>query len=89
MKRLLFTHSYFLRFDPKQWKAQQAFPPLGTLYAAGVARESGHVVSLFDSQFERSPESLLPRLERERPEVLVVWDDGFNYLTKMCLTNMR
>ena len=23
------------------------------------------------------------------PDFLVIYDDGFNYLTKMCLTNMR
>ena len=23
------------------------------------------------------------------PDLLVIYDDGFNYLTKMCLTNMR
>jgi radical SAM superfamily enzyme YgiQ (UPF0313 family) len=89
MSRLLFTHSYFLRFDPKQWKAQQPYPPLGTLYAAAVAREAGHIVSLFDPQFESSPEAIFPVLENGRPDALVVWDDGFNYLTKMCLTNMR
>ena len=24
-----------------------------------------------------------------QPDILVLYDDGFNYLTKMCLTNMR
>jgi anaerobic magnesium-protoporphyrin IX monomethyl ester cyclase len=28
-------------------------------------------------------------LEKYKPDVLVIYDDGFNYLTKMCLTNMR
>jgi len=28
-------------------------------------------------------------LSAYRPDVLVIYDDGFNYLTKMCLTNMR
>jgi hypothetical protein len=34
MKNILFSHSYFLRFDPKQWALGQPFAPLGTLYAA-------------------------------------------------------
>ena len=47
MKNILFTHSYFLRFDPKQWAQGQPYPPLGTLYAAAVMRENGYNVSLF------------------------------------------
>jgi radical SAM superfamily enzyme YgiQ (UPF0313 family) len=87
--KILFTHSYFLRFDPKQWKAKQPYPPLGTIYAAAVLREQGHSVSLFDTMFAKKPEEIIPRLENEKPDILVIYDDGFNYLTKMCLTNMR
>jgi anaerobic magnesium-protoporphyrin IX monomethyl ester cyclase len=86
---VLFTHSYFLRFDPKQWKAGQPYPPLGTLYAAAVLREQGFGVSLFDSMFAEGPDELMPYLIDEVPQVCVIYDDGFNYLTKMCLTNMR
>jgi anaerobic magnesium-protoporphyrin IX monomethyl ester cyclase len=89
MARILFTHSYFLRFDPKQWKQMQPYAPLGTLYAAAVMREAGHTVSLHDTMFSHSAEELLPVLKKEMPDYLVIYDDGFNYLTKMCLTNMR
>ncbi len=88
MKRILFTHSYFLRFDPKQWKTGQPYAPLGTLYAAALMRQNGYAVSLFDTMFARSPEEILTALE-SLPDFLVIYDDGFNYLTKMCLTNMR
>ena len=37
--KLLFGQAYHLRFDPKLWTAMQPFPPLGSLYAAAVARE--------------------------------------------------
>lgn len=87
--KVLFTHSYFLRFDPKQWKLQQPYPPLGTIYAAALLRENGYSVSLFDVMFAESPEEIQAPLEKEMPDVLVIYDDGFNYLTKMCLTNMR
>ncbi|MCK6691499.1 MAG: B12-binding domain-containing radical SAM protein [Thermoanaerobaculia bacterium] len=86
---ILFTHSYFYRFDPKQWKAQQPFPPYGTLYAAAVMRECGFGVSLFDTNLRKSPEEIIPLLKTQKPAYLVLYDDGFNYLTKMCLTNMR
>ncbi|HMH20795.1 MAG TPA: radical SAM protein [Puia sp.] len=89
MKSILFSHSYFLRFDPKQWRTGQPYPPLGTLYAASLMRKNGYKVSLFDTMFVESSDEALPILEAERPDFFVIYDDGFNYLTKMCLTNMR
>src|SRR6266481_1416868 len=89
MSRILFTHSYFLRFDPKQWATGQPYAPLGTLYAASLMRESGYVVSLFDTMFAHQPDEILPELIKHSPDFFVLYDDGFNYLTKMCLTNMR
>jgi anaerobic magnesium-protoporphyrin IX monomethyl ester cyclase len=88
-KKILFTHSYFLRFDPKQWKLQQPYPPLATLYAAAVMREAGFEVFLFDTMFAESPEGIKYFLENISPDYVIIYDDGFNYLTKMCLTNMR
>ena len=89
MKKILFTHSYFYRFDQKQWDNRQPYPPLGTIYAASVMREAGYNVALFDTALIDSPEKIIPVIEREKPDYLVIYDDGFNYLTKMCLTNMR
>jgi anaerobic magnesium-protoporphyrin IX monomethyl ester cyclase len=86
---ILFTHSYFLRFDPKQWAWGQPYPPLGTLYAASLMRQNGYKVSLFDTMFATAPEEVVPELEKHQPDFFVIYDDGFNYLTKMCLTNMR
>ncbi len=89
MKKILFTHSYFYRFDQKQWDAKQPYPPLGTIYAAAVMREAGYEVSLFDTALIETPEKIIPIIENQKPDYLVIYDDGFNYLTKMCLTNMR
>jgi len=89
MEQILFTHSYFLRFDPKQWKSGQPYAPLGTLYAAALMRQEGYSVSLFDTMFAQSPQEVIPWLEKQQPNFFVIYDDGFNYLTKMCLTNMR
>lgn len=89
MKKILFTHSYFYRFDPKQWDTKQPYPPLGTIYAASVMREAGYNISLFDTALIESPEKIISVIEKEKPDYLVIYDDGFNYLTKMCLTNMR
>ena len=89
MSNILFTHSYFYRFDPKQWKAKQPYPPLGTLYGAAYLRMKGYGVSIFDTNLKKSPDEIVPVLKEEKPKYLVIFDDGFNYLTKMCLTNMR
>jgi radical SAM superfamily enzyme YgiQ (UPF0313 family) len=89
MNNILFSHSYFMRYDPKQWVTGQPYPPLATIGAAALLRESGYRVSLFDTQLIGGPEELSPRLAAVRPDVFVLYDDGFNYLTKMCLTNMR
>ena len=87
--RILFSHSYFLRFDPKQWETGLPYAPLGTLYAASLMREHGYEVALHDVMFAKGPDDIIPALENFNPDVLVLYDDGFNYLTKMCLTNMR
>jgi len=87
--QILFTHSYFLRFDPKQWELGQPYPPLGTLYAAALMREKGYRVSLFDTMFSTGPDEVSGILDYMLPRFFVIYDDGFNYLTKMCLTNMR
>ena len=42
MSKILFTHSYFYRFDPKQWRNYQPYPPYGTIYAAALMRAQGH-----------------------------------------------
>jgi len=89
MKNILFSHSYFLRFDPKQWETGLPYPPLGTLYAASYMREQGYQVACFDTMFSEKPDEVIPHLEHLRPDFFVIYDDGFNYLTKMCLTNMR
>ena len=88
-QRILITHSYFYRFDKKQWKAHRPYPPLGTLYAASLLRKNGFDISLFDTCLAQEPSEILLEINKFRPSVLVIYDDGFNYLTKMCLTKMR
>lgn len=89
MARVLLANAYFYRLDPKQWRDGRPYPPLGTLQAAAVLREAGHDVHLFDACLRRSPDELVAELDRVKPDVLAIHDDGFNYLTKMCLSVMR
>ena len=89
MSTVLFTHSYFYRLDTKQWKFKQPYPPLGSLQAAAVAREAGFNVHFFDVALRHEAAEVEVALKQHRPDYFVIYDDGFNYLTKMCLTLMR
>jgi radical SAM superfamily enzyme YgiQ (UPF0313 family) len=86
---ILFAHSFFLRFDPKQWRTMQPYAPLGTLYAAAYLREHGYETALFDSMLANSAADILPLLEKHQPRLVVFYEDSFNWLSKMCLTRMR
>jgi radical SAM superfamily enzyme YgiQ (UPF0313 family) len=89
MTVILLGQSYFLRFDPKLWEAMQPYPPLGTLYAASYLRGRGYEVGLFDAMLADSEEEWASALDRERPRFAVLFEDNFNYLSKMCLLRMR
>lgn len=89
MSNILFSHSYYYKLDPKQWKNKMPFPPLGTIYAAALMRNKGYQVRLFDTNLLDSPKEVETLIKKEAFNYLVIYDDGFNYLTKMCLTNMR
>jgi anaerobic magnesium-protoporphyrin IX monomethyl ester cyclase len=88
-RRVLVAQSYFLRFDPKLRRAGQPVPPLGSLICASVLRERGFDVSFFDAMVAPSEDECARALDREKPEALVIFEDNFNYLTKMCLERMR
>ncbi|HZY10856.1 MAG TPA: radical SAM protein [Bacteroidota bacterium] len=89
MVDVLFTHSYFLKFDSKEYRAMAPYSPLGTLYAATYLKSFGYSVALFDSMLANSEQDILPILKKYQPKYLVIYDDDFNYLTKMCLSRMR
>jgi anaerobic magnesium-protoporphyrin IX monomethyl ester cyclase len=86
---VLFGQAYFLRFDPKLWEAQQPYAPLGTLYAAACVRARGYRVALFDAMLAESVDQWCASLDRHRPRFAVIYEDNFNYLSKMCLLRMR
>ncbi|HAX48454.1 MAG TPA: hypothetical protein DCX92_05665, partial [Bacteroidetes bacterium] len=65
------------------------YAPLGTLYAAAYVMQKGYSAALFDTMLADSEEDLKASLELHKPKYMVIYDDTFNYLTKMCLTRMR
>lgn len=86
---VLIGQAYFLRFDAALWAAQRPYPPLGALYAAACVREAGFAVGLFDAMLADSEADWAAALDRQRPAAAVLFEDSFNYLSKMCLLRMR
>ncbi|HEY5901699.1 MAG TPA: radical SAM protein [Anaerolineales bacterium] len=89
MAEILLGQSYFLRFDPKLWAAMQPYAPLGTLYAASLLRRQGYEVALFDAMLASSESEWDTALAAHSPRYAILYEDNFNYLSKMCLSRMR
>ena len=89
MADVLLTHSYHLYYDRKQTRKMQPYPPLGTLYAAALLRRAGLSVAVFDSMLNDPEQGFEDALKRHRPRIVVVYEDNFNFLSKMCLSRMR
>ena len=85
MADVLLTHSNHLYFDRKQVAKMQPYPPLQTLLAAAVLRERGISVALFDPTLNAPEDGFAEVLEVHRPRLVVVCEDDFNFLSKMCL----
>jgi anaerobic magnesium-protoporphyrin IX monomethyl ester cyclase len=86
---VLLTHSYHLPFDAKQLRKMQPYTPIGTLYAATALRDHGISVAVFDAMLDSPAEQFLTMLQQLRPKIVVIYEDDFNFLSKMCLTRMR
>jgi anaerobic magnesium-protoporphyrin IX monomethyl ester cyclase len=86
---ILLAHSYHLPYDAKQVRKMQPYPPLGTLYAATALRERGFSAAVFDSMLQDPVTGFPVALQQEEPKILAIYEDDFNFLSKMCLTRMR
>jgi anaerobic magnesium-protoporphyrin IX monomethyl ester cyclase len=89
MLKIQVAHSYFLRYDPKQWERGKPYPPLATIQVAALLRRLGHAVALFDAMLADGVEAYERSLPSAEPDVVVLYEDNFNFLTKMCLGRMR
>lgn len=67
----------------------QPYMPIGTLYAATALRQTGISVKVFDSMLEEPATKLRAALTECEPRIVAVYEDDFNFLSKMCLTRMR
>ena len=87
--KILIGQSYFRILDEKESKRNMPYPPLGSLYAAAVLKKAGHEVMLYDAMLGKSVSEFIEIINDVRPDLLLIYDDEFNYLTKMCLSKMR
>lgn len=89
MSQILLGPSYFPALDPKVRDAEQPYAPLGTLLACAYLRARGYAVGLFDATLADSERDWEGALARDCPAIAVIFEDNFNYLSKMCLLRMR
>lgn len=89
MLSILVCHSYYLRFDHKQLERCKPYPPLATLQVAAMLRKAGHEVSFFDAMLAEGLDEYERTLLAAQPRVLLLYEDTFNFLSKMCLAEMR
>src|SRR5882672_10258609 len=89
MLSILVCHSYYLRFDSKQQQRAKPYPPLATLQVAAILRNAGHEVSLFDAMLAEDFSRFERQLDVLRPQLVLFYEDNFNFLSKMCLGRMR
>jgi len=86
---VLVANTYYYQYDQKQWDTAMPYPPLGTLYAASELRKAGYETTVFDNNLVADHSEIYTTLDSVKPTYVVLYDDGFNYLTKMCLTRMQ
>ena len=89
MLSILVCHSYFLHFDRKQQERAKPYPPLATLQVASLLRHAGHEVSLFDAMLAEDFTRFDRQLAVLKPQLVLLYEDNYNFLSKMCLGRMR
>ncbi len=89
MAEILFTHCNHLFYDSKQISKMQPYPPLETLIAAAFIRKHGFDVTLFDPTLTPPEAGFRAALQRHKPKLVVICEDSFNFIAKMCLKRNR
>jgi anaerobic magnesium-protoporphyrin IX monomethyl ester cyclase len=89
MLSILVCHSYYLRLDRKQLERSKPYPPLATLQVAAMLRKAGHQVTFFDAMLADGLADYDRALAAAQPQVVLLYEDTFNFLSKMCLAQMR
>lgn len=86
---ILVCHSYFLRFDRKQQQRAKPYPPLATLQVASMLRKAGHEIAFFHAMLAEGIRDYEAKLRTAQPQLVLIYEDNYNFLSKMCLGRMR
>lgn len=86
---ILVASSFFMALDPKQAAKCRPFPPLSSLQLAALFRERSLSVAVFDAMLAPDETAFQAALAASRPRLVVLQEDNFNFLSKMCLDRMR
>ncbi|HME39153.1 MAG TPA: radical SAM protein [Steroidobacteraceae bacterium] len=89
MLSILVCHSYYLSLDQKQVLRAKPYPPLATLQVVALLRKAGHRVEFFDAMLADGIDEYDCLLRASRPQLVLFYEDNFNFLSKMCLGTMR
>jgi anaerobic magnesium-protoporphyrin IX monomethyl ester cyclase len=89
MLSVLVCHSYFLNLDHKQLERGKPYPALATLQVAAMLRKTGRRVAFFDAMIAQGMKDYERTLKTAQPQVVLLYEDTFNFLSKMCLGTMR
>lgn len=77
--KILLTHGYFLKEDPKEQLIMKPYPPLGILYISAYLEQNGYPNQIFDSTFS-DLESLQKYIKEYTPDVIGIYT---NLMTKL------
>ncbi len=86
---VLLGHAMYMALDPKQMAKMRPFPPLATLVAAAILRAHGYRVAVFDAMLAQDERAFETALDDHPPRLVALFEDNFNFLSKMCLGRMR
>ncbi|HQZ69846.1 MAG TPA: Mg-protoporphyrin IX monomethyl ester oxidative cyclase, partial [Anaerolineae bacterium] len=86
---VLLTHGFFMALDPKQASKARPYPPLSTLQLAALLRGQQLSVAVFDAMLAADESAFAAALAAARPRLVILQEDNFNFLSKMCLGRMR
>ncbi len=86
---VLLTHGFFMALDPKQAAKARPYPPLITLQLAPLLRRQGRSVAVFDAMLAPDESAFASALAAANPRLVILQEDNFNFLSKMCLGRMR
>jgi anaerobic magnesium-protoporphyrin IX monomethyl ester cyclase len=86
---ILVASTNYMALDAKQTRKCRPYPPLATLYAAARLRDAGFSVAVFDATLAADERDFFVQLALSRPRIVALYEDTFNFLSKMCLARMR